>query len=80
MHVLRGIQQQTVRWFTVAPGTARLLVIALKVQRHVVVRHEAHVALVYAHTKGAGGNHYGFAVEQEILLIDRTLTGGSPAW
>ena len=54
----------------------RLLVVVLKAERQVVVRHIVHVGLVDAHAKGVGRHHHAGAVVEEVLLVALTLLGG----
>ena len=69
LHVLLVVDEDAVGRAAVAPGAARLLVVALQVARHVVVDDEAHVGLVDAHAEGVRGHHDRGAVVEEVVLV-----------
>ena len=73
LNVALAVKQDTVRVAAVAPGSARLLIIALKIFRHVVMDNKADVRLVYTHTKRVRSNHNPLAVVDEIVLIFDSL-------
>src|SRR4051812_42466576 len=50
-HISRAKKQQAIARQTVAPGPARLLVIALDILRQIVMHDEAHIRLVDPHAK-----------------------------
>ncbi len=60
----------------VAPGTARLLVVALDGLGQVEVRHEPHVGLVDAHAERDGRDHDHAVLPQEGGLVGRAHLGG----
>ena len=75
LHVALVVDEHAVGRRAVAPGAARLLVVALQVAGHVVVDDERDVALVDAHAEGVRGHHDGRAVKDEVLLVALALFG-----
>ena len=73
--VARHVEKDAFRRGAVATGAARLLVVGLQRQRHVVVDDEAHVRLVDPHAKRVGRDHHAAAVKQEVLLVAGALLG-----
>ena len=73
--VLPVVEQDAVRRFAVAPGAARLLIIAFHVLRHIIMTYKGHVGLVDAHAEGVGRDHDGLAVIEEIVLIGEAFLG-----
>ena len=68
-HVLQAVAHPGVSRQTVAPGTARFLVIALDVFGHVQMRDKAHVGLVDTHAEGNRGHHHHAVFSQEAVLV-----------
>ena len=75
LDVLVAVVGDAVALLPVTARTAGLLVVALDALRDVVVDHEAHVGLVYAHSEGYGGNYHLDVLHQEGILVVGTHLG-----
>jgi hypothetical protein len=69
VNVLAAVKQNAVGWAAVAPCAPGLLVVALHVFWHIVMRNERYVGFVYSHAESICRNHYLRAVVQKILLV-----------
>ena len=74
LHAIAGAEEkQALARQAVAPGAARLLIIAFETLWQIVVDDEAHVRFVDAHAERDGGAHDPHFVAEESLLIARAI-------
>ena len=68
LQVFVGVESDAYTFASVASCASRLLVVALKAFRYVVVYHEAHIGFVDAHAEGYGSHDYVDALHEEVVL------------
>ena len=71
-----AVQQYAPRRTSIAAGSARLLVVALEILRHVIMHHQSHIGFVNAHSERICGDYHVTAVVGEILLGAAALVVG----
>jgi hypothetical protein len=74
LYVSGLIEQKTGCGRAIPPGSSSLLIITLKILRHIVVNDIAHVGFVDTHAKGVGCHHDGLPVIQKVILISAALS------
>src|SRR2546423_8306912 len=77
LHAVAVVEKEdTPRRLSIAPSPARLLIVALKIARHIEVDDHSYIRLAYPHTKGNRCHQHWHIVMDEARLGLVALLGG----
>ena len=77
-HILQAEDHPGICGQAIAAGAAGFLVIGFDAFGQVKVGHKAHIRLIYAHTKGDGGDNNNPVVAQKAFLVGLPQLGWQP--